>query len=202
MMSVSDIDFAKRNGLVPAVVQHADTGEVLMVGYMNESAFEATLQKGHVTFWSRSKNRLWTKGETSGHTLDLVSMSIDCDKDTLLVQARPNGPTCHLGSKSCFGEEPGPELAFLGQLQAIVDQRANDTPDSSYTAKLLARGAMKCAQKVGEEGVETALAGAAEGDDALLNEAADLVYHLTVLLKARDLKLADVTAVLKRRHSA
>ncbi len=200
MISVSDIDFAKGQGLVPAVVQHADTGEVLMLGYMNEEAFETTLEKQWVTFWSRSKNRLWTKGETSGHTLDLVSIAVDCDRDTLLVQARPNGPTCHLGIKSCFGEEPGPDLAFLGELQRIVDERAKDAPENSYTASLLAKGVLKCAQKVGEEGVETALAATSESDEALLGEAADLIYHLTVVLKARDLKLADVVDVLKGRH--
>ncbi len=200
MITASDIDFDKSGGLVPAIVQHADTGEVLMLGYMNAEAFDATLEKTAVTFWSRSKNRLWTKGETSGHTLDLVSMSLDCDRDTLLVRARPNGPTCHTGTKSCFGEVPGPDLAFLGQLQSIVDQRASDAPEESYTAKLLSRGVLKCAQKVGEEGVEVALAATAEDDNALLGEAADLLYHLTVVLKARGLTLADVAKVLEGRH--
>ena len=201
MINASDIDFEKSGGLVPAIVQHADTGEVLMLGYMNAQSYDATLEKKAVTFWSRSKNRLWTKGETSGNSLDLVSIGLDCDRDTLLVQARPQGPTCHTGTKSCFGETPGPDLAFLGQLQSIVDQRAADAPEDSYTAKLLSRGVLKCAQKVGEEGVEVALAATAEDDEALLGEAADLLYHLTVVLKARDLKLSDVADVLKSRHA-
>lgn len=200
MIKASEIDFEKSGGLVPAIIQHADTGEVLMLGYMNEEAYEATLAKKVVTFWSRSKNRLWTKGETSGNTLDLVSVAVDCDRDTLLVKARPQGPTCHTGTKSCFGEAPGPDLAFLGALQVIVDQRASEAPEDSYTAKLLSRGVLKCAQKVGEEGVEVALAATAEDDEALLGEAADLIYHLTVVLKARELSLKDVARVLEARH--
>ncbi len=200
MINASEIDFEKSGGLVPAIVQHANTGEVLMLGYMNVDAYETTLEKKAVTFWSRSKSRLWTKGETSGNTLDLVSIALDCDRDTLLVQAQPQGPTCHTGTKSCFGETPGPDLAFLGALQAIVDQRAIDAPEDSYTAKLLSRGVLKCAQKVGEEGVEVALAATAEDDEALLGEAADLIYHLTVVLKARELSLKDVAKVLEVRH--
>ncbi len=200
MINASEIDFEKSGGLVPAIVQHANTGEVLMLGYMNVDAYETTLEKKAVTFWSRSKSRLWTKGETSGNTLDLVSIALDCDRDTLLVQAQPQGPTCHTGTKSCFGETPGPDLAFLGALQAIVDQRAIDAPEDSYTAKLLSRGVLKCAQKVGEEGVEVALAATAEDDEALLGEAADLIYHLTVVLKARELSLRDVAKVLEVRH--
>lgn len=201
MSDLSDIDFEKGGGLVPAIVQHADTGEVLMLGYMNAQALAATQDKGLVTFWSRSKGRLWTKGETSGDVLNLVGMEADCDRDALLVRARPAGPTCHLGTKSCFGDTPGPQTGFLGQLQAIVEARSAADPSESYTAKLLAKGLLKVAQKVGEEGVETALAGAAENDDALLNEAADLLYHLTVLLKARDRTLGDVAAVLEDRHA-
>lgn len=200
MINASEIDFEKSGGLVPAIVQHANTGEVLMLGYMNVDAYETTLEKKAVTFWSRSKSRLWTKGETSGNTLDLVSIALDCDCDTLLVQAKPQGPTCHTGTKSCFGETPGPDLAFLGALQAIVDQRAIDAPEDSYTAKLLSRGVLKCAQKVGEEGVEVALAATAEDDEALLGEAADLIYHLTVVLKARELSLRDVAKVLEVRY--
>lgn len=200
MINASEIDFEKSGGLVPAIIQHANTGEVLMLGYMNVDAYETTLEKKAVTFWSRSKSRLWTKGETSGNTLDLVSIALDCDRDTLLVQAQPQGPTCHTGTKSCFGETPGPDLAFLGALQAIVDQRAIDAPEDSYTAKLLSRGVLKCAQKVGEEGVEVALAATVEDDEALLGEAADLIYHLTVVLKARELSLRDVAKVLEVRH--
>jgi phosphoribosyl-ATP pyrophosphohydrolase/phosphoribosyl-AMP cyclohydrolase len=201
MSELPEIDFEKGGGLVPAIVQHADTGEVLMLGYMNAEALAATQDKRLVTFWSRSKGRLWTKGETSGDVLDLVSLAADCDRDALLVRARPAGPTCHLGTKSCFGERPGPDTAFLGGLQAIVEDRASADPSESYTARLLGKGVLKVAQKVGEEGVETALAGAAEDDDALLNEAADLIFHLTVLLKARGKTLGDVAAVLESRHT-
>jgi phosphoribosyl-ATP pyrophosphohydrolase/phosphoribosyl-AMP cyclohydrolase len=200
VIKARDIDFEKSGGLVPAIIQHADTGEVLMLGYMNADAVKATNKSKKVTFWSRSKERLWTKGESSGNTLNLVSMALDCDRDTLLVQARPMGPTCHKGTKSCFGETPGPDLAFFGQLQRIVDERAKDGPKDSYTAKMLARGVLKCAQKVGEEAVETAIAAAAEDDEALLGEAADLMYHLTVTLKARGLRLSQVADVLKDRH--
>lgn len=195
------VDFAKGGGLAPAIVQHAATGEVLMLGYMNAQALQETQSKGLVTFWSRSKNRLWTKGETSGDVLRLVSMKADCDRDALLVQAMPEGPTCHLGTRSCFGDYPGPALAFLGELSAIVDSRSEANPDESYTARLLAKGIKKVAQKVGEEGVETALAGVSEDNAALTGEAADLVFHLIVLLKARGQSLADVTAELKRRHA-
>lgn len=201
-MSLFQIDWKKGGGLAPAIVQHADTGEVLMLGYMNAKALDETQTRGLVTFWSRSKERLWTKGESSGNTLSLVSVATDCDSDAILVRARPAGPTCHTGSHSCFGETPGPEIGFLGQLSHVIDTRAADDPEDSYTAKLLSKGVLKCAQKVGEEGVETALAAAAEDDDALLGEAADLIFHLMVTLKARGLSLADVTALLAQRHKA
>lgn len=200
-LSADQIDFEKGGGLVPAIVQHERTGEVLMLGYMNAEALSVTQQKGLVTFWSRSKNRLWTKGETSGDVLRLTGLAVDCDRDALLVQALPEGPTCHLGTRSCFGDYPGPALSFLGELSAIVDRRAGAAPEESYTARLLAKGINKVAQKVGEEGVETALAGVSEDNSALTGEAADLVFHLLVLLKARGLSLADVAAELKRRHA-
>lgn len=199
-LSADAIDFEKTGGLVPAIVQHERTGEVLMLGYMNAEALEATQEKKLVTFWSRSKNRLWTKGETSGDVLRLVSIAADCDRDALLVQALPEGPTCHLGTRSCFGDYPGPALAFIGELSAIVDKRGESSPEESYTARLLARGINKIAQKVGEEGVETALAGVSEDNSALTGEAADLIFHLIVLLKARGLSLGDVAQELKRRH--
>lgn len=195
------IDFEKGGGLLPAIVQHAATGEVLMLGYMNAQALEVTREKGLVTFWSRSKNRLWTKGETSGDVLRLVTLAADCDRDAVLVQALPEGPTCHLGTRSCFGDYPGPALAFLSDLSAIVDKRSEADPEDSYTARLLSKGINKVAQKVGEEGVETALAGVCEDNAALTGEAADLVFHLIVLLKARGLSLADVAEELKRRHA-
>lgn len=194
------VDWEKGGGLAPAIIQHVDTGEVLMLGYMNADSLQATYDKGLVTFWSRSKSRLWTKGESSQNTLKFISAEIDCDRDAILVMARPAGPTCHLGSKSCFGEQPGPGIAFLGQLQGIVDQRAEADPETSYTAKLLSEGVLKCAQKVGEEGVEVALAAAAEDDEALLGESADLLFHLLVTLKSRNLALTDVIKVLESRH--
>lgn len=191
------LDFAKQGGLLPAVIQHAHSLQVLMLGYMNRDALRATLDSGHVTFYSRSKQRLWTKGEQSGNLLDLVRIEPDCDHDTLLVQALPRGPTCHLGRASCFPDAPA---HFLGSLAALVQARRAHAPEGSYTARLFASGVRRIAQKVGEEGVETALAAIAEDDPALLGEAADLIYHLIVLLRARDLDLADVDALLARRH--
>lgn len=200
-LSAEQVDFEKGGGLVPAIVQHALTGEVLMLGYMNAEALQVTQEKGLVTFWSRSKNRLWTKGETSGDVLRLAGLAADCDRDTVLVQAIPEGPTCHLGTRSCFGDYPGPALAFLGELSAIVDKRSEADPEKSYTARLIASGINKIAQKVGEEGVEAALAGVSEDRTALTGEAADLLFHLLVLLKARGLSLSDVVGELKRRHA-
>jgi phosphoribosyl-ATP pyrophosphohydrolase/phosphoribosyl-AMP cyclohydrolase len=164
---------------------------------MNRDAIQATVDTGHVTFWSRTKDRLWTKGETSGNALTFVRMESDCDRDTLLIIAKPNGPTCHTGQQSCFAEAPS---NFLAELDALIRERQLDKPDGSYTAKLFASGTKGIAQKVGEEGVEAALAAVAEGDDALLGEAADLIYHLTVLLRSRGLSFNDAVAVLKERH--
>jgi phosphoribosyl-ATP pyrophosphohydrolase/phosphoribosyl-AMP cyclohydrolase len=188
----------KQGGLLPAVVQDAATRRVLMLGYMDQAALRATLDSRQVTFFSRSKGRLWTKGETSGDVLELVSLEADCDADTLLVQARPRGPTCHLGRTSCFPQAPGD---FLAELDALVAQRERERPDQSYTTRLFAAGVRHMAQKVGEEGVETALAAVAQDDAALLGEAADLVFHLTVLLRSRGLALQDVSAVLESRHA-
>ncbi len=187
-------------GLIPAVVQDADTGLVLMLGYMNEEALAHTRRSGQVTFYSRSKQRLWTKGESSGHFLELVSLAVDCDADTLLVLARPRGPTCHNGTTTCFGDFPGPDLAFLGELDRLIETRQRERPAGSYTTKLFDAGTRRIAQKVGEEGVETALAAVAQDADALLGEAADLVYHLTVLLRDKGLGLADVARKLRERH--
>jgi phosphoribosyl-AMP cyclohydrolase / phosphoribosyl-ATP pyrophosphohydrolase len=197
----SRLDWAKGDGLLPAVVQHWLTGEVLMLGYMNVQALEATQQSGHVTFFSRSKQRLWTKGETSGHVLALKSVRVDCDADTLLMLAEPQGPTCHNGTSSCFGDEVKPPLGFLAELDALIAQRHAERPAGSYTTKLFEGGIRRMAQKVGEEGVETALAAVAQDDDALLGEAADLIYHLAVVLRARGLGLADVAGVLAQRHT-
>ncbi|WP_017930578.1 bifunctional phosphoribosyl-AMP cyclohydrolase/phosphoribosyl-ATP diphosphatase HisIE [Robiginitomaculum antarcticum] len=194
------IDFEKGGGLVPAIVQDADSGQVLMLGYMNETAVEKTTSTGLVTFYSRSREMLWTKGETSGNTLELVDMTVDCDNDTLLVMARPNGPTCHNGTVSCFAEAKSPSLSFLGVLENVIKSRQNDDKTTSYTAKLLSGPLHKISQKVGEEGVETALAAVAEDDEALKNESADLIYHLMVLLRAKDIHLADIVSVLQSRH--
>ena len=195
------IDFNKGGGLVPAIVQDARTEQVLMLGYMNAESLAKTKETGLVTFWSRSRKTLWTKGETSGNTLALESVEVDCDNDTLLVRAVPTGPTCHEGTTSCFGDK-GPEgLGFLSYLEDLIESRKTADPDSSYTASLLQGPLRRAAQKVGEEGVETALAAVAETPDKLTSEAADLIYHTLVLLAAKDVKFADVIAELKSRHT-
>jgi len=193
------VDFDKSGGLVPAVVQHADGGNVLMVGYMDRAALAATLASGEVTFFSRTRQRLWRKGETSGNVLDLVHVGVDCDADALLVHARPRGPVCHRGTPACF-DLPGTPLAFLSELEALVERRHRERPQGSYTTRLFEQGARRLAQKVGEEGVETALAGVAGDDPELLSESADLLFHLLVLLRARGLGLREVVAVLEERH--
>ena len=198
----SRLDWTKGDGLLPAIVQHAQSGEVLMLGYMNAEALDVTQRTGHVTFFSRSKQRLWTKGESSGHVLALQTIRVDCDADTLLVQALPHGPTCHTGTSSCFGDEVRPPLGFLAELDALVAQRHAERPEGSYTTRLFEGGVRRIAQKVGEEGVETALAGVAQGDEELLGEAADLLFHLSVLLRARGLSLTNVAALLAKRHAA
>ena len=195
-----NIDFEKGGGLVPAIVQDADTLQVLMLGYMNEAALAETRKSGLVTFYSRSRNKLWTKGETSGNVLRLVSLQEDCDADAVLVMVRPEGPTCHEGTVSCFGDGGASGVGFLGELERVVASRDGDDPDESYTARLLAKPVHKVAQKVGEEGVEVALAATSEGDGELAGEAADLLYHLLVLLRKRGMGLGDVMQVLKERH--
>ena len=200
---IGKVDFAKGDGLVPAIVQDADTGAVLMMAYMNREALDETLKRRRAVFFSRSKQRLWEKGETTGHTLDLVDVALDCDADTLLVTARPRGPACHNGTLTCFGDEPraaATSIAFLAKLEAVVAQRATEKPDASYTAKLLAKGINKVAQKVGEEGVETALAGVNESEQKVVEESADLLFHLLVLLQARKVPLSAVVTELERRH--
>ena len=200
-IDISRLDWAKGDGLLPAIVQHWLSGEVLMLGYMNAEALAQTQAGGQVTFYSRSKRRLWTKGESSGHVLALKSIRVDCDADTLLVQAEPRGPTCHLGTSSCFGEGVRPPLGFLAELDAVVAQRHAERPAGSYTTRLFEGGMRRIAQKVGEEGVETALAAVVQNDAELLGEAADLVFHLTVALRARGLSLGDVASVLADRHA-
>lgn len=198
------LDWSKGDGLLPAIVQHWMSGEVLMLGYMNADALRHTQASGHVTFYSRSKQRLWTKGESSGHVLALKSVRMDCDADTLLVQAEPHGPTCHKGTSSCFGERADvrPPLGFLAELDALVARRDAERPPGSYTTSLFEGGIRRMAQKVGEEGVETALAAVAQDDAELLGEAADLIFHLTVVLRARGLSLTDVATLLAKRHVA
>jgi phosphoribosyl-ATP pyrophosphohydrolase/phosphoribosyl-AMP cyclohydrolase len=199
--SEEKIDWAKGGGLVPAIVQHADTQQVLMLGYMNDEALAATRASGKVTFFSRSKGRLWTKGETSGNSFVFVDATVDCDGDALLVRARPTGPACHRGTTSCFGDSGATGPGFLAQLDNVVAARlANPDPESSYTARLAARGKSRVAQMVGEEGVEAALAGVAGTDSECAGEAADLLYLLIVLLRVRGLKLTDAIEVLEKRH--
>ena len=202
-LTVAEIDaleWSRMDGLIPAVVQDAATLQLLMLGYMNEEALSQTIESGLVTFYSRSKGRLWTKGETSGHHLKLGAVFADCDGDALLVQAEPQGPTCHLGTQSCFTEEAADGVGWLGRLAGIVAERADADPSESYTAKLLAEGPQRIAQKVGEEGVELALAGASGDREACTEEAADLLYHMTVLMQARGIRWEDIAAVLKARH--
>lgn len=194
------LDWAKTQGLLPAIVQDVDSGRVLMLGFMNEAALLRTRTQGRVTFFSRSRGTLWTKGETSGHFLDVVSIHVDCDRDTLLVMARPNGPTCHRGCATCFDPLDGPLVSELAILDSVVASRVRDKPEGSYTTKLLASGIRRVAQKVGEEGVETALAGVVQDDDALIDEAADLMYHLTVLMHARGRSMGDVLDRLRKRR--
>lgn len=193
------LDWSKGDGLLPVVVQHAHDGRVLMLGYTDRSALERTLATGEVHFWSRSKQRLWRKGESSGHVLALVSLAADCDGDALLAQAVPAGPTCHRGTPSCFDGD-APAHPWLNELEALIAARAGTDPASSYVAKLLAGTPARRAQKVGEEGVEVALAAATGDLSGLRGEAADLVFHLLVLLRGSGLSLADVVGELARRH--
>jgi phosphoribosyl-ATP pyrophosphohydrolase/phosphoribosyl-AMP cyclohydrolase len=202
---IDTLDWAKGDGLLPAVVQDASSGKVLMLGYMNREALRKTLGEQRVTFYSRSKQRLWTKGETSGNFLHLVDAAVDCDNDTLLLTANPDGPTCHNGTDSCFGDAIGTtatQLAFLSRLEAVIEKRVSERPEGSYTARLWAEGPTRMAQKVGEEGVEVALAAVTQADEKLVGEAADLLFHLTLLLKSRQLSLSDVVAELERRHAS
>ena len=190
----------KMDNLLPAIVQDALSGKVLMQGYMDQDALAKTLETGKVTFFSRSKQRLWTKGETSGNTLDLVSLACDCDQDSLLVLANPNGPTCHTGVESCWFDGNTPAFTFLADFARVLAARKDADPKSSYTASLYNKGIKRIAQKVGEEGVETALAATVHDKEELKNEAADLLYHLTVLLQASDMSLNDALDVLRERH--
>jgi phosphoribosyl-ATP pyrophosphohydrolase/phosphoribosyl-AMP cyclohydrolase len=200
-MKTPKIHWKKNAGLVPAIVQDAATLQVLMLGYMNAAALRQTRRTKKVTFFSRSKQRLWVKGETSGHFLRLVSITVDCDQDTLLVLARADGPTCHRGTPSCFGDRGASGAGFLAQLDRVVADRLKSGDRKSYTVQLAREGVARVAQKVGEEGVETALAALSGGRAEFAGEAADLLYHLIVLLRVKKLSLADAIAVLEKRHA-
>jgi phosphoribosyl-AMP cyclohydrolase / phosphoribosyl-ATP pyrophosphohydrolase len=204
LADLATLDFDKSAGLLPAIVQHARSGAVLMLGYMDREALRQTLARRRVVFFSRSRQRLWEKGETSGHTLELLGVRADCDRDTLLVTALPSGPVCHLGSFTCFGDERSGgtgALDFLATLQGVIARRIAERPQGSYTARLHAEGTRRIAQKVGEEGLEVALAAAADTDDRVVAEAADLLYHLLLLLESRGLQLEQVIAELEARHA-
>jgi phosphoribosyl-AMP cyclohydrolase / phosphoribosyl-ATP pyrophosphohydrolase len=205
-MTLPALDWEKMDGLIPAIVQDAVSGAVLMMGYMNPAALAATEASRRVTFWSRSKGRLWTKGESSGHFLEVQSVSADCDRDTLLILARPLGPACHLGTATCWGESApqsfAERLAFLGTLEQIVAQRIATRPEGSYTSNLAGKGIIRIAQKVGEEGLELALAGVAQSDREIIGEAADLLYHTLLLLGFKGLSLAQVAGELQARHAS
>ncbi len=195
-----DLDFSKLNGLVPAVIQDDDSGVVLMVGFMNKESLKKTKKTGLVTFWSRSKERLWTKGEESGNYLKVKEIIPDCDKDTLLIKAIPSGPVCHTGQDTCFDEKNHEGIDFLQTLEDLIYRRKKEMPEGSYTTKLFKKGVNKIAKKLGEEAVELVIEAKDSNDELFLNEAADLLYHLEVLLVERGKRLKDVAAVLKERH--
>lgn len=199
--NINELAWEKMNGLLPVTVQHYYSGAILMQGYMNKEALEKTLEGRLVTFFSRSKQRLWTKGEGSGNTLTLVRLCADCDFDSLIAFAEPAGPTCHTGAVSCWFEDSQPELGFIAELEKIIAERAQASAEESYTAKLIGQGIKRIAQKVGEEGVETALAATVGDIEELKNESADLLFHLLVLLKASNVEFNEVVQTLKKRHS-
>ena len=208
-MKDSTLDFEKMGGLVPAIIQDADTRNVLMLGFMNREAYEKTLSTGKVTFWSRTRETLWTKGETSGNFLDLVSIAEDCDHDTLLVKVHPHGPTCHTGTDTCWGEEnvalqgssmKNVSLSFLSELQDFIEKGHEEMPEGSYTTRLFTDGVNKMAQKVGEEALETVIEATNGTNDKLIYEAADMLYHLEVLLTSKGLRIEDIATELQRRH--
>jgi phosphoribosyl-ATP pyrophosphohydrolase/phosphoribosyl-AMP cyclohydrolase len=205
LADIEQLAWDRQQGLLPAIVQHATSGAVLMLGYMNREALRASLERQRAVFYSRSRQQLWVKGETSGHTLELVDIRHDCDADALLVTALPAGPVCHLGTASCFGDEPvtaAERLAFIAELENIIAERIAGSPEGSYTATLYHSGVRHMAQKVGEEGLEVALAATGEGDEQLLGEAADLLFHLLVLLRSRGLGVQAVVEELRNRHAS
>lgn len=197
-----ELDWTKGGGLLPAIIQHAHSGSVLMLGYMNREAYERTVSTGYVTFYSRSRETLWQKGETSGNTLETIDVGMDCDRDTVLVRAVPNGPTCHLGTATCFDPQASGQImsGFLGALEQVIRSRLTDQPTGSYVADLARSGRGRRAQKVGEEAVELALASVSGDREQTIEEAADLLFHVLVLLSAEDIALAEVVAALEARH--
>jgi phosphoribosyl-ATP pyrophosphohydrolase/phosphoribosyl-AMP cyclohydrolase len=196
------IDFEKMSGLVPAIIQDSQTGKVLMLGFMNEEAFEKTKETRKVTFFSRTKNRLWMKGETSGNTLEVVDILLDCDNDTLLIKATPTGPVCHTGNDTCFNERNEEDILFLKYLQDFIARRHQEMPEGSYTTTLFNKGVNRMAQKVGEEAVETVIEATNGTEEGFIYEASDLIYHLIVLLTGKGLRLEDLARELKKRHKA
>ena len=194
------LNFNKLGGILPAIIQDAQTNEVLMLGFMNQEAYEKTLSDGKVTFFSRTKERLWTKGEESGNFMDVVEILEDCDADTLLIRANPQGPACHTGMRTCFGETVQDDLSFLQNLQALLQSRKEELPENSYTSKLFRGGPRKIAKKVGEEAAELVIEAMDSNDELFLNEAADLLFHMCILLVDRGYRLEDVVKVLKERH--
>lgn len=195
------LDFNKMNGLIPAIIQDDKTQKVLMLGFMNEEAYDKTLKTGKVTFWSRTKNVLWTKGETSGNYLNVVSIKADCDNDTLLIKVNPDGPVCHTGTDTCWGEENDNPMAFLSELQRFIEKRHEEMPEGSYTTSLFQSGVGRMAQKVGEEAVESVIEAMAGNDERLIYEASDMIYHLMVLLTSKGLKIEDLAVELQKRHA-
>lgn len=197
-----ELDFEKMNGLIPAIIQDNYTQKVLMLGFMNKEAYEKTVETGKVTFFSRTKKRLWTKGEQSGNFLHVVSIKADCDNDTLLIMVHPDGPVCHTGTDTCWGEKNEQDIMFLKELQDFIDRRRQEMPDKSYTTSLFNSGVNKMAQKVGEEAVETIIEACNGTDERLIYEGADLLYHLIVLLTYKGYRIEDLARELKERHSA
>lgn len=195
------LDFNKMDGLVPAIIQDDKTQKVLMLGFMNEEAYDKTLKTGKVTFWSRTKNALWTKGETSGNFLNVVSIKADCDNDTLLIKVNPDGPVCHTGTDTCWGEVNDNPMTFLSELQRFIEKRHEEMPEGSYTTSLFLSGVGRMAQKVGEEAVESVIEAMAGNDERLIYEASDMIYHLMVLLTSKGLKIEDLAIELQKRHA-
>ena len=200
MINQMTLDFNKMGGLIPAIIQDVDTQKVLMLGYMNEEAYQKTLDTGIVTFFSRTRQTLWTKGETSGNFLHLVSIKADCDQDTLLIQVHPDGPVCHTGTETCWGEENKQDILFLKDLQDFIDKRHQEMPEGSYTTSLFQSGINKIAQKVGEEAVETIIEACNGTDERLIYEGSDLLYHLIVLLTSKGYRIEDLANELRERH--